>query len=203
MSVKALMVDVDGVIVVHPHGRRWDWNIEADLGVTSEDLQRAFFQPHFRDVLLGRADLHERLTATLAEIAPHVTPAALSAYWFAQDSHLDDVLLADLTSVRAGGIQVHLATLQEHHRARYLWSALKLGERFDAIHHSAALGCAKPDAAFFRAIEARTGLAPAELLLIDDLLPNVEAARACGWNAVAWDGTQRLTDLLRCAGVAL
>jgi len=197
------MVDVDGVIVVHPHGRRWDWNIEADLGIRSEDLQRAFFRPHFRDVLLGRADLHDRLAVALAEIAPHVAPEELSAYWLARDSHLDEVLLDDLARVRAGGVQVHLATLQEHHRARYLWSELKLCERFDAIHHSAELGCAKPDAAFFRAIEARTGLEPVELLLIDDHVPNVEAARACGWGAAAWDGTQRLADLLRGAGVTL
>lgn len=203
MGVKALMVDVDGVIVVQPQGRRWDWNIGADLGIASEDLQRAFFQPHFGDVLLGRADLHERLAAALAEIAPHVTPADLSAYWFAQDSHLDGVLLEDLSRVRAGGIQVHLATLQEHHRARYLWSGLKLCERFDAIHYSAELGCAKPDAVFFRAIEGRIGLEPVDLLLIDDFAPNVKAARACGWGAVAWDGTQRLADLLRGAGMVI
>ena len=203
VGVKALMVDVDGVVVVHPHGRRWDCNIEADFGIASADLQRAFFHPHFRDVLLRRADLHERLAVALAEIAPHVAPEELSAYWFARDSRVDHELLKDLRCVRAGGIRVHLATSQEHRRARYLWSVLKLCDRFDAMHYSAALGCEKPDAAFFRAIEARTGFEPAELLLIDDLVSNVKAARGCGWSAEVWDGSERLADLLRRAGVTV
>jgi putative hydrolase of the HAD superfamily len=194
------MVDVDGVVVVRPGGRRWDADLTADLGLDSEQLQDAFFGRHWGDVLFGRADLHERLAPVLAEIAPHLTSKALVDYWFAQDSHLDGVLLEDLAAVRRAGAELHLATLQEHHRARYLWEDLDLKSRFDAMHYAAELGCGKPDPAFFRVIEARTGRAPAELLLIDDSVKNVEGARACGWDAVLWDGSRRLADVLAEAG---
>ena len=71
-----------------------------------------------------------------------------------------------------------------------------LSDRFDGIHHSAAIGCGKPDPAYYAAVEARTGFAPDPLALIDDRAANVEAARAAGWGGILWDGTRRLADVL-------
>lgn len=42
---------------------------------------------------------------------------------------------------------------------------------------------AKPDPAIYALAERRFGFAPQAMLFIDDSLPNVEAARARGWNA--------------------
>ncbi|MFD1192694.1 HAD family hydrolase [Phenylobacterium conjunctum] len=190
------MVDVDGVVVRHPAGRRWDRDMQADLGLDPGLLQQRFFAAHFQDVVTGRADLHDRLAPVLAEIAPHLTSQALADYWFAQDAHLDLALLDDLARLRASGARLHLATVQEHHRARYLWETLGLKDRFDAIHYAADYGVGKPDPAFFRAVEQRTGLPASDLLLIDDSARNVESARACGWSAVLWDGTQTLSEVL-------
>ena len=190
------MVDVDGVLLTSPGGRPWSWSLQADLGLDPQLLQARFFAPHWRDVMFGRADLHERLAPVLAEIAPHLTSHALAEYWFARDANLDHGLLADLARRRDGGLALHLATVQEHHRARYLWETLGFRERFDAIHYSADYGCGKPDPAFYQAVAARTGLAAGDLLLIDDRADNVDAARACGWGAVLWDGRRRLDDLL-------
>ncbi len=201
MGLRALMVDVDGVVVRHPEGRRWDADMEVDLGLSPDDLQRAFFTPHFEDIVLGRADLHERLAPALAEIAPHLTSDRLAAYWFEQDGHLDHVLLEDLAGYRAAGLELHLATVQEHHRARHLWRTLGLNTRFEAMHYAADYGCKKPDTAFFRQVEARTGFAPHELLLIDDSARNVDGARACGWSAILWTGELRLAEALAQAGV--
>ena len=190
------MVDVDGVLVTRPEGRPWSWNIQADLGLDPQLLQSRFFAPHWPDVMYGRADLHDRLGPVLAEIAPHLTSQTLTDYWFAQDAHLDQGLLQDLEDLRGTGVALHLATVQEHHRARYLWDTLGLRGRFDAIHYSADYGCGKPDPAFFHAVAARTGFAPQDLVLIDDRASNVEAARACGWGAVIWDGSRPLAQVL-------
>jgi len=190
------MVDIDGVLLVSPGGRPWSWNIEADLGLDPKLLQSQFFGPHWPDVMLGRADLHDRLGPVLAEIAPHLTSRELADYWFARDAVRDEALLEDLAALRRTGLALHLATVQEHHRARYLWETLGFRDRFDAIHYSADYGCGKPDPAFYEAVAARTGFAPADLLLIDDRLANVEAARACGWGGALWDGTRRLAEVL-------
>ena len=189
------MVDVDGVVVV-PRPGGWAAEMEADLGVSAATLQAHFFRPHWDDVANGRAALHDRLAPVLAEHAPHLTSQTLADYWFAKDAQIDHALLADLADLRATGVQLHLATVQEHERAAYLWDVLGFRHRFDAIHHSAALGCGKPDPAYFAAVEARTGFAPTDLVLIDDRAANVEAARAAGWGGVLWDGTQRLAEVL-------
>ena len=200
-SLKALMVDVDGVVVINPDPKGWSVNLEQDLGLSAERLQQSFFKPHFGDIVHGRAELHERLAPVLAEIAPHLSSETLTAYWFEQDAHLDHDLLDQLAEVRRSGIALHLATVQEHQRADYLWRILGLRDRFDAMHYAADLGWAKPAPEFFAAVEARTGFQPAELFFIDDKPDNIEAARIRGWRGAVWTGRRRLADLLREAGV--
>jgi putative hydrolase of the HAD superfamily len=199
--VTTLMLDVDGVLVHPAHPGGWAQRLETDLGLSRIDLDRAFFIPHWEEISLGRADLHERLAPVLAEIAPHLTADQLTQYWFANDARLDEVLLGELERLRACGVAMHLATVQEHHRAHYLWENLGFRRRFDAMHYAADLGSAKPDPAFFRAIETRTGLSSADLVLIDDRISNVESARDCGWRAVLWDTSSQLNHVLAEQGV--
>lgn len=189
------MVDVDGVVIV-PRPGGWTADLEADLGLAPAVLQDHFFRPHWDDVVLGRAGLRERLAPVLARHAPHLSSERLAAYWFEKDAQLDDVLLADLADLRASGVQIHLATVQEHARARYLWETLAFRDRFDAMHYAAEIGWKKSDPEFYAAVQARTGLAPDGLLLLDDTIANVETARACGWQAAHWTGQARLTDVL-------
>jgi putative hydrolase of the HAD superfamily len=197
--LKALMVDVDGVIVL-PRLGGWAADLQADLGVSPDELSERFFARHWDDVVLGRAGLHERLAPVLAEIAPHLTSERLAAYWFSKDSVLDYQLLDDLALMRARGLALHLATVQEHCRAAHLWTRLGMKDQFDAMHYAADLGCAKPDPTFFAAIGARTGFAPDQMLLIDDKLGNVEAAQAAGWGGLHWTGEARLPDLMAQLG---
>jgi putative hydrolase of the HAD superfamily len=112
------------------------------------------------------------------------------------DARFDEVLLANLARLRRGGVRLHLATVQEHERARHLWETLRLCNRFDAMHYAAAIGWRKSDPQFYAAVEARTGLPPDELLLIDDTPANVEIARSCGWRARHWTGQARLEEVL-------
>ena len=68
------MVDVDGVVIV-PRPGGWGADLEGDLGLSAAKLQELFFKPHWDDIVLGRAGLHERLAPVLAIIAPHPTHA--------------------------------------------------------------------------------------------------------------------------------
>ncbi|BBK37603.1 hypothetical protein STAQ_26810 [Allostella sp. ATCC 35155] len=62
---------------------------------------------------------------------------------------------------------------------------LGLAAHVDGMFHSAALGCRKPEPAFFTAIASALGRSPDEILLVDDLAENVHAA-AAGWDTVHW-----------------
>lgn len=197
MTIRAIMVDVDGVLIVHPDQGGWSANLERDLGIPVTALQAAFFeQQHWDDVIHGRTPLRERLATVLQEIAPHVTCDELIDYWLRNDAHVDEPLLAELGSIRETGVQVHLATVQEHERAQYLWEKLGFRSKFDGFHYAADLGCSKPAAAFYRTIEARTGFRPGDLFLIDDKIENVEGAVMCGWAAALWTGKDSLCSLL-------
>lgn len=190
------MVDVDGVVIVHPDECGWIANLERDLGISASALQSAFFARHWKDISHGRAALRERLAPVLHELNPAISCERLIRYWFSNDAHLDEALLAQLAAIRAGGLEIHLATVQEHERAHYLWKDLDLQSRFDGFHYAAELGCAKPDASFYEAVERRTGYAPRDLLLLDDAVENVEAARDRGWAAALWTGDTCLRTVI-------
>lgn len=187
-TISALILDVDGVLVTGrpSDGRPWASGLRDDLGVDPDALHRAFFAPHWQAVVTGRAPLRPTLGAALAAVAPDVPADRLVDYWFRHDARIDATLLAALAGLRAGGLPVHLATNQEHERARYLLEDLGLAGHVDGCHHSAALGCAKPERAFFDAVARRVGLAPDVLLLVDDSPANVAAARDGGWRAMLW-----------------
>ncbi len=196
MKPAVLMVDVDGVVVRHPDPSGWTARIEEDLGIPRPALQARFFEPCWDDVVHGRAALRDRLAPALAEIAPHVSCNQLINYWFEGDAHLDETLLLELADVRASGVPLHLATVQEHERASYLWNTLRLRDRFDDMHYAAQLGASKPSPDFYAAVEQRVALPASAIAFIDDNEKNVEAARARGWSAALWTPGATLSTLI-------
>jgi putative hydrolase of the HAD superfamily len=190
------MVDVDGVLLVHPDAAGWSGHLEHDLGVSAEHLHRHFFDVHWGDIICGRANLRERLAPVLMNLAPFITCDQLIDYWFSHDAHLNGDLLSELDVLRSRGFKLHLATVQEHERARFLWERLGMQNHFDGLHYAADLGCTKPDLAFFQSIGRRTGLLSNEIFFIDDRIENVEGARQAGWRAAHWTQETNLMDLL-------
>lgn len=198
MSCKVLMMDVDGVLVSGrpTDGRHLFAELEADLGLSPDRLRETFFTPYWEAIVTGREGLTERLAPVLAAIAPKVSAERLIAYWFENDSRVDQSVLSAVKRYHERGVPVFLATNQEHLRADYLMQQVGLGAHVDGIIYSAALGHRKPEAAFFERAAAIAGAAPEDIVLVDDTLANVEAARQTGWCAVHWTGEGKLAELL-------
>lgn len=196
--ISGLMIDVDGVLVCGrpSDGKSWASSTESDLGFSVEDLQREFFEPHWNDIVVGRCNLVDHLKPALARIAPHVSYDEFTAYWFENDARLNVGLLAELEEQRSTGKKVYLATNQEHARAANLMDELGLRNHCDGIFYSAAMGCRKPEREFFAKAGALSELSPGQLLLVDDTLGNVTAARASGWNAAQWSEGSSLSETL-------
>ena len=180
-----LVLDLDGVVLLgHPEGGRWDKHLARDLGIEPASLQEHFFTPHFRQIVTGREDLIERLSACWPDLACSSRPQELVDYWFAKDSLIDFDVLRLVDDWRASGREAFLATVQEHQRARYIWDTLGLSQHFDGLAYSADLGAMKPDAEFFRRVQQRLPCrSPDDVLFLDDRLENVEAALGHGWRA--------------------
>lgn len=197
-----LVLDVDGVVVLgHPGGGRWDKNLFDDLQIAPERLQERFFRPHWRAIAEGEADMLHMLARVWPELDSPASPRALVDYWFANDSRLNDGLLDEVGAWRARGNRAFLGTVQEHHRARYLWSTLGLGGHFDGMLYSADLGAAKPKAAFFERAQARLpARTVGDVVFLDDSIRNVEAAAAFGWRARHYAALDDLRAALSDAG---
>jgi putative hydrolase of the HAD superfamily len=193
------MLDVDGVLVGGrpKDGKHLFTDLERDLGISRSLLQAAFFDVYWQEIVVGRDALKPRLTAVLGKIAPKLEAQRLIDYWLANDSHIDMDMLEDVDALRRSGTKVFLATNQEHLRARYLMEEMGLGAHVDGLLYSAALGYRKPMPDFYRLAGERAGVVPNEIVFIDDVAANIEAARAVGWNAVLWTGEERLSDFLR------
>ena len=65
---------------------------------------------------------------------------------------------------------------------------------------SARVKLIKPDPAIFRMASQRFGVAPAELVFLDDHPANVAAARAAGWQALLFSDAAQAEQDLRASG---
>lgn len=195
--MRVVMMDVDGVLV---RGRPSDGahlftDLERDLGLSRETLQSAFFATRWPEIVAGKLALRPQLAEVLSEVAPHVEVDALIQYWFANDSRIDVEVLDAIGSLRGSGARVLLATNQEHMRARYLMEEMGLGAHVDGIVYSAAIGHRKPSTAFYRAATEVARTDPSRVVLVDDTLENVEAARDFGWQALHWTDARTAAEL--------
>jgi len=195
---KALMLDVDGVLVTGrpDDGRPWTSQIQQDLGIDPDQLARLFFAKYWPEIVVGQRDLRATLEKCLPGIVRDVSVDRFLSYWFEMDSRVDDAVLAQVASLRARAIPVFLATNQEHLRARFLMQEIGLSAHVDGIVYSAMEAATKPHRAFFRACEKRCGLPPGDLVLVDDAMANVTGALKAGWSAVHWTGSEVLADIV-------
>lgn len=196
--MKVLMVDMDGVLV---NGRPKDGlpyftDIEQDLGLPLERLQKEFFAVHWPQIIIGEQAIEPALTAVLSKIAPHLETETLLRYWFENDSRLDEKLLTDLSLLRRSGVSIYLATNQEHRRAAWLMNEHGLSSHVEDIFYSAKFGCKKPGEQFFRMATESAGGAASEIAFIDDSAENIEAARRYGWQAAQWKSGMTLKEAL-------
>jgi 2-haloacid dehalogenase len=72
---------------------------------------------------------------------------------------------------------------------------------FDGIVISGDVGICKPDPAIFRHFLEQYRLDPSRTLFVDDLAPNIDAARALGLPAVRFEGGDKLRVELKARGL--
>lgn len=68
---------------------------------------------------------------------------------------------------------------------------------FDKTYYSHIIGLKKPDQEIFRFVTEDACLVPERTIFIDDLLPNIQAAAACGWHTYHHDPKDDLIDIFR------
>ena len=178
--------DFDGVLNRNMEGGRFRWAaaFERELGMPIARFVEVVFGNGFDAVITGQQDLRARV-ALWAEAEGYAPgPDALLDFWFRTDAYPDDAMLALMEEVRATGARQVIATNNEPRRAAYIEGPLGFGARVETVFASGRMGLRKPDPAYFRHIAQATETPPSHLLLVDDTLANVTAARAVGWSAI-------------------
>ncbi|OZA01620.1 MAG: hypothetical protein B7Y02_17475 [Rhodobacterales bacterium 17-64-5] len=179
--MKLIAWDFDGVLNKGHQGGFFEWQagFEADLGVSAAAFTAFMFgSGTFDAVLTGERDLLDLLAAwKAAHAVPHEVEDVLS-YWLSKDAVPDAQVLDWLAACKVPGV---IATNNEAHRAKFIWETMGFQARMRKIFASGPLGVKKPDGRFFAAIEDWSGLAPWDILLVDDAEKNIAAAAARGW----------------------
>ena len=130
----------------------------------------------------------------LAEAELHAVIAAIPRHLAAHPPTVE--LMRGLK--RAGHRLFYLSNMPAPY-AEHLERSHDFFDLFENGVFSARVNMMKPDPAIFREAARRFGLAPAELLFIDDVAHNVDAARALGWQALHFTSAADCAAALRAA----
>lgn len=150
------------------------WNTELDRGAPFDELvgEMRGRYPHFADQFDAFRD---RWPETLGEVMQET---------------LDVV-----DALRGRGVPCYVLTNSSAETLPRSALVQEVLTQFDGVAISGALGLLKPDAAIFHATAEMFGLDPSATWFVDDSRPNVEAARALGWNAIHFTGSESLDPL--------
>jgi putative hydrolase of the HAD superfamily len=189
MTIRAVLWDADGVLQRLPgFDELWTF-LPEDLRLR---LLADIFGSEMPEVLLGHIDMAERVDRALAGHRLSAADAeGVRAVW--SDFPAVEEAHAVLARLRAEGVLCVLATNQDTLRERHMRAVYD--PLMDRCYYSCSMGVAKPDAAYFQHIAEDLGLAPGELLFIDDQADNVDAARGAGLHAERWHHDEGIAAL--------
>lgn len=197
-----VVFDLDGVI--REFGPATTEQVATSLGMLPREfLEIAFAMDMVEPVVIGRRTFTEWCQlirdALVARGAPVAAAAAAVQTWVADRGAPVPETLALLDELTAAGTPVLLFTNGTDNTPTEL-RQIGLGHLVDVVLNSAVLGVRKPHAEAYAAAHAALqahlgrGVAPSQVLFVDDRLENAEAAIRFGWQAVHFDAGVR-TDV--------
>jgi putative hydrolase of the HAD superfamily len=89
------------------------------------------------------------------------------------------------------------------HACHFRTQFAKVLSHFDELVLSFEIGQRKPDTEFYQHCQQQAQAAPHEIVFVDDLPANIEAARAHGWHGIIYRPGEGLAQQLRALGVAV
>lgn len=181
---KLIAWDFDGVLNANVQNGVFKWmtTFEEDTGLPIDSLSSYLFSGRFQQAMVGEADLHELVGSWAAEHGvPHRAGEVID-YWFDKDHIPDEKTLDIVQRARLAGITNVIATNNEVYRADWI-EEMGFGEHMHTVFAAGRMRLAKPDLAYFAHIEDALKVTGKNVILVDDMAENVEAARQHGWDA--------------------
>ena len=199
--IRAVLFDYGGVI------GRLDQDeagrLEQKYGLAQGALFSALYDiPQWQEIALGRSSEQEWLKAVLErlyELAGRPIPG-IRQEWPKIWRGLDEDVVSLVRRLRSR-YKVGLITNATRSLDEMLLEHHGLVDLFDVIINSARVGLAKPDVRIFHLAAQRLGVPASACVFTDDLVHNVEGARAAGMRAFQFQDVAQLESELRALGV--
>lgn len=199
---RGLLVDWGGVLTTNVFESFQAFCL--DEGLRPETVRDAFMKdPLARELLadfesgrLGNADFERRFGAVL-EVKE---PVGLIERLFGRMKG-DHVMQDAVVAFRAAGVRTGLLS---NSWGADTYDRRRFGELFDVLVVSGEEGVRKPEPRIYEIAAERMGLAPEELVFVDDLRGNLKPARAIGMATVHHtDAAASIAQLEELLGVAV
>jgi len=205
-TIRAVLFDY-GMVLSGPADPAARKRMEELLGAAPERFGAAYW--HYRDAYdrgsLNAADYWRNVAADLGRALDATTLAALIAADNAQWTQPNQAMIDWAAALQRAGIRTGVLSnlsgaMEDGVHAQFPWL-----QEFTHTTFSHRLGIAKPDAEIYRHAAEGLGVAPDEILFIDDREENVTAARAAGMVAILYrdvaDGRADFPEQMRQAGL--
>lgn len=180
--IRCIAWDFDGVLNRNVVDGQFIWQDGlGKFGIDRLVFEAFMFADGFWPIMRGEEDLLYRLQRFRDHVGFETEAIALLEYWFNADAYPCSQMISLMERVDAAGIRQVIATNNEHRRSSFIENEMGYSKRVEKLFSSGRMGVAKPDPAYFRAIENDLELEPHQILFVDDFKQNIDAAKACGW----------------------
>ncbi len=199
--IETVIFDLGGVLI--------DWNPEYVFRQVFNDEEEMHY--FFREVCTPEWNVRQDAGRSLAEATeekvrefPEYEPA-IRAYYGRWEQMLGGPIKASvgiLEQIHHGGRHRLLAlTNWSQETFPVAWERFAFLQLFEGIVVSGQERLIKPDPRIYRTLLQRYQVAAPAAVFIDDLAPNVEAARQMGMEGIHFRGAERLEEELKALGV--
>jgi putative hydrolase of the HAD superfamily len=206
-GIKAIVSDFGGVLTT-PLMPSF-LSLQDEIGVSPENFSRALRAITEEDgenplFTMERGEITEvefleRLAAGLEPLLDHEPHLHRFRELFIGGLEANPPMIDLMRELKAEGMRMAMLT-NNVREWEPLWRAmLPVDEIFEIVVDSAFVGVRKPEARIYELTIERLGLPAESCILVDDLLPNCESARAMGMSAVHFQDNEQAIAELRAA----
>jgi len=195
MTIRAIIFDF-GSVLVQMGDEAPRLVLAEQLGVTLKALYRLIFDSETaRRAMVGELTIeqHWQAVGEALGVPPEALPVVKAQFWSADlvNHELVDTIRRLRPAYKVGLLSNAWGDLRQVMQERFHFDGL-----FDDLVISAEVGLAKPDPRIFELAVARLGMQPAEVVFVDDVLANVEAAQGVGLQAIHYQNNPQLFNAL-------
>ncbi len=188
--VKAIIFDLDGVIVTTDEYHYQAWKALADsLGVPFDRAKNNRLRGVSRMASLEIV-LEESSVCYSAEEKAALAARKNEIYVsLLENVHPSDALpgvVETLQALKERGVKIAIGSSSKN--TKNILGRLELLETFDAIADGTDITRSKPDPEVFLCAARKLGMAPADCAVVEDASAGIQAAKAAGMLAVAFGG---------------